>query len=101
MGPIVDNNFRQKPSAGPAFAQMTFQLFDAVAANKERLRQFEQLDLPVRLIWRKLDNYLNVGVAEDLRSHGKRATFDVLLAGHWPQIDLTGEVVRIMVARGK
>jgi hypothetical protein len=23
VGPMIDNNFRQRPSAGPAFAQMT------------------------------------------------------------------------------
>jgi pimeloyl-ACP methyl ester carboxylesterase len=101
VGPIVDNNFRQKPSAGPAFAQMTYQLFDEVAANKERLRKFEQLDITVRLIWGELDNYLNLGVAEDLRAYAKKATLDVLPAGHWPQIDLTAEVARIMVADGK
>ena len=26
LGPLIDNNFRQQPSAGPAFAQMTYQL---------------------------------------------------------------------------
>ena len=28
LGPIVEKNFTQRPSAGPAFAQMTYQLFD-------------------------------------------------------------------------
>jgi hypothetical protein len=36
LGPIIDNNFRQRPSAGPAFAQMTYQLTDEVAANTAR-----------------------------------------------------------------
>ena len=45
--PIVDNNFRQQPSAGPAFAQMTYQLFDEVAANTARLPDFRRSDLPL------------------------------------------------------
>ncbi|MBV8398521.1 MAG: alpha/beta fold hydrolase, partial [Acetobacteraceae bacterium] len=37
LGPLIDNNFRQQPSAAPAFAQMTYQLTDEIAANSARL----------------------------------------------------------------
>ena len=43
--PIVDKNFAQRPSAGPAFAQMTYQLFDEMAANTARLPGFQALRL--------------------------------------------------------
>jgi haloalkane dehalogenase len=37
LGPLIDDNFRQQPSAAVAFAQMTSQLKDEVAANTGRL----------------------------------------------------------------
>ena len=48
--PIVDKNFAQRPSAAPAFGQMTYQLFDEVAANTARLPDFRRSDLPLLLI---------------------------------------------------
>jgi hypothetical protein len=44
LGPIIDGNFRQRPSTGPAFAQMTYQLTDEVAANTARLLGFRRSD---------------------------------------------------------
>jgi len=35
---LIDNNFSQQPSAAPAFAQMTSQLADGIAAKTARLR---------------------------------------------------------------
>jgi haloalkane dehalogenase len=52
LGPVIDNNFRQL-SAGPAFAQMTYQLTDEVAANTARLVEFRRSDVPLLLIWGK------------------------------------------------
>jgi acetyl-CoA C-acetyltransferase len=63
----------EAPGAGPAFAQMTFKLFDEVAANTLRLPGFSRLDVPVQVIWGKGDAYLNVGVAENLRSQAMHA----------------------------
>ena len=63
LGPIIDNNFG-KSSAGPAFAQMTYQLADEVAANTARLVEFRRSDVPLLLIWDKADPYLHVTVAE-------------------------------------
>ena len=95
--PIVDNNFRQQPSAGPAFAQMTYQLFDEVAANTARLPDFRRSDLPLLLIWGKADPYLHVSVAEHLKSQAKNAAIHALEAGHWPQIDEAAHIARIML----
>jgi haloalkane dehalogenase len=97
LGPIIDNNFRQQPSAGPAFAQMTFQLTDELAANTARLADFRRSDVPLLLIWGKADPYLHVTVAEYLRSQARKAALYVLEAGHWPQIDAAAEVARIML----
>jgi haloalkane dehalogenase len=97
LGPLIENNFTQKPSAGPAFAQMTFRANDEVAANDGRLDDLRRLNVPVNLIWGKADDYLSVGVAEDLRTHAKIASLHLIQAGHWPQIDEPAEVARIMI----
>ena len=98
LGPIIDNNFRQRPSAGPAFAQMTYQLTDELAANTARLIEFRRSDIPFLLIWGKADPYLHVTVADYMRSQARNAALHVLEAGHWPQIDAAAEVARIMLA---
>ena len=98
LGPIIDDNFRQRPSAGPAFAQMTYQLTDEVAANTARLLEFRRSDVPLLLIWGKLDPYLHVSVADYMRSQAKDAALHVLEAGHWPQIDAAAEVARILLS---
>jgi pimeloyl-ACP methyl ester carboxylesterase len=84
--------------AGPAFAQMTYQLFDEMAANTARLSDFRRSDLPLLLIWGKADPYLHVSVAEHLKSQAKNAAIHVLEAGHWPQIDEAADTARIMLA---
>jgi pimeloyl-ACP methyl ester carboxylesterase len=97
LGPIIDNNFRQRPSAGPAFAQMTYQLFDEVAANTARLTDFRRSEVPLLLIWGKSDPYLHVSVAENLRTQARNATLHIVDAGHWPQIDEPQAVARFML----
>ena len=97
LGPIIDDNFRQQPSAGPAFAAMTYQLSDEIAANTARLPEFRRSDVPLQLIWGKADPYLHLGVAEDLRSQARNAALFPLQAGHWPQVDEPAEVARIML----
>jgi haloalkane dehalogenase len=89
LAPIINNNFNfgKAAGSGPAFAQMTAQVFEEVGRNTERLPELEALDVPVRIIWGDTDLALNTGVAEDFRSHLKSATLHVLSAGHWPQID--------------
>ena len=98
LGPIIDNNFRQLPSAGPAFAQMTYQLTDELAANTARLIEFRRSTVPLLLIWGKADPYLHVTVAEYMRSQARSAVLHVLDAGHWPQIDEPADVAQIMLA---
>ena len=97
LGPIIDNNFSVKPSSGPAFAQMTAELFQEVARNTKRLPEMEALDIPFKLIWGETDPYLNTGVAEDFRSHLKRPSLHVLSAGHWVQIDAPEQVATLML----
>ena len=98
LGPIIDSNFRQRPSAGPAFAQMTYQYSDEIAANTARLADFRRSEVPLLLIWGKSDPYLHVTVAEYMRSQARNAALHVLEAGHWPQIDEPADVSRIMLA---
>lgn len=97
LGPLIDDNFRQTPSAGPAFGQMTAQLFAEVDRNTRRLEEVKSLDIPVTLIWGETDPYLNTGVAKDLQSAFKNATLNLLRGGHWVQIDLAKDVADIML----
>jgi haloalkane dehalogenase len=98
LGAVIDNNFRQRPSAGPAFAQMTYQLSDEVASNTARLTELRRADVPLVLIWGKTDPYLHVTVAEYIKSQAKKAVLQVLEAGHWPQIDEPSDVAEIMLS---
>ena len=97
LGPIIDNNFMVKPSSGPAFAELTAELFEEVARNTTRLPKMEALDIPFKLIWGTTDPYLNTGVAEDFQSHLQRPSLHVLPAGHWVQIDAPEQVARLML----
>ncbi|MEM5329135.1 alpha/beta hydrolase [Paraburkholderia sp. JHI2823] len=97
LGPVIDNNFRQQPSAAVAFAQMTSQLHEEIAANTARLVDFRRSDVPVQLVWGNADPYLHVSVAHHIQSQARKATLHAVDAGHWPQIDAAGEVARIML----
>jgi haloalkane dehalogenase len=96
LAPIINNNFNS--GSGPAFAQMTAQVFEEVARNTKRLPEMQALDFPVKLIWGDTDLALNTGVANDLRSHFKHASLTVLPAGHWLQIDLPEAVAKEMLS---
>jgi haloalkane dehalogenase len=100
LAPIINNNFNfgKAAGSGPAFAQMTAQVFEEVGRNTERLPEVEALDVPVKIIWGNSDLALNTGVAEDFRSHLKNAALHVLSAGHWPQIDEPEQVARAVLS---
>lgn len=98
LGPIIDANFRNQPSSGPAFAQMTGELFEEEARNSARLAEMEALEIPFKLIWGETDPYLNVGVARHFRDHLKHAVLHELPAGHWVQIDEPKMVADLMLA---
>ena len=85
LRPVIDRNFRG--GAVSAFAQMTGHLFEDITRNTTRIPEMEALDIPVKLIWGENDPYLNVGVAEDLRTHLNDACLHRIPAGHWVQID--------------
>jgi haloalkane dehalogenase len=100
LAPIINNNFNfgRKAGSGPAFAQMTAQVFEEVTRNTQRLSELEALDIPVKLIWGAADLNLNTGVAKDLQSHLKHATLLVLSAGHWVQVDMPEQVALEMLS---
>jgi pimeloyl-ACP methyl ester carboxylesterase len=97
LGPLIDDNFRQNPSAAPAFAQMTSQLHEEMAANTARTSALRRARMPFTFIWGKNDPYLHVSAAEVMRSQMRNGRLHVLEAGHWPQIDEAAEVARIML----
>ena len=84
LGPLIDNNFRQQPSAGPAFVSMTSQLAEELAANTTRLIEFRNSRVPFLFIWGKADPYLHVSVADYMRSQVQNGVLHALKAGHWP-----------------
>jgi haloalkane dehalogenase len=100
LAPIINNNFNfgRQAGSGPAFAQMTAQVYEEVTRNTQRLPDLQALDIPAKLIWGDTDVNLNTGVAKDLQSHLRHASLLVLSAGHWPQIDMPEEVAKEMLA---
>ena len=58
LQPIINKNFAQHPSAGPAFAQMTGALYPQMKLNDEQLPRMGELNCPVSIIWGKNDQYL-------------------------------------------
>jgi pimeloyl-ACP methyl ester carboxylesterase len=97
LGPLIDGNFRNQPSSGPAFAQMTGQLFEEEARNTLRRAEVQALTVPVQLIWGETDPYLNTGVAEDMLSHLQNGKLHTLAAGHWVQLDAPQQVAELML----
>jgi haloalkane dehalogenase len=98
LAPIINDSFTQQPSSGPAFVQMTSQLFEEVTRNTKRLPEMEALDIPIKLIWGENDPYFSTDVAEDFRSHLKHPSLHVLPAGHWLQIDVPERVAKVMLS---
>jgi haloalkane dehalogenase len=100
LAPIINNNFNfgRAAGSGPAFAQMTAQAFGEATRNTQRIPEMEALDIPVKLIWGNADLALNIGVADDLRTHFKHASLTVLPAGHWLQVDMPEAVAREMLS---
>jgi pimeloyl-ACP methyl ester carboxylesterase len=96
MPGLIGDNFRQQPSALPAFAQMNADLFAEVTRNAARLDEVKALELPVRIIWGAADPYLGAALAEDFRACFGDVTLDLIEAGHWLQIDAPAEVVALM-----
>ena len=63
----------------------------------DRSEPFRRSAVPLLLIWGKSDPYLHVSVAEHLRLQARSATLHTVEAGHWPQVDASEEVARIML----
>ena len=98
LGPLIDANFRQQPSAAPAFARMVAQLPGEIVANTGRLVELRRSPVPFTLVWGRNDPYLHLSTAEFLHSQLRHGTLHALDAGHWPQIDAAAEVARLMLA---
>lgn len=99
LGPIIDANFRNQPSSGPAFAQMTSQLFEELARNTRNINKLWALNIPFKLIWGETDPYLNYGIAKHLQQFIKHSSLHVLPAGHWVQIDIPDQVATVMLEK--
>jgi haloalkane dehalogenase len=97
LAPLINDNFAQQPSAGPAFAALAISVRAQIQLNNNHLPQLKELTFPSTIIWGKGDAYLDTGVAEDLAAHIKGASLHVLDAGHWPQLDLPEEVGRYLL----
>ncbi len=97
LGAIIDDNFRQQPSAAPAFAQMTAQLHEQIAIDTGRIVELRRSDVPFLLIWGDRDPYLHLSAAEYLRVNVRSAKLFSVRAGHWPQIDAADEVASLML----
>ncbi|UCI17908.1 alpha/beta hydrolase [Mesorhizobium sp. B2-1-8] len=96
LQPIVNANFAQKESAGPAFMAMTGGLHPAVAANDKRVADLVKLKVPVSIIWGANDPYLNTDVAADFGKQFPGSKTSLLPLGHWPQVDDPQAVADIM-----
>jgi pimeloyl-ACP methyl ester carboxylesterase len=97
LQPIINNNFAQHPSAGPAFAQLTGGLNPQLKLNDKHLSQFGELTLPISIIWGQGDPYLNTGVAKDFAERLKKSSLHLVDAGHWPQIDRPELVAKLLL----
>ena len=98
LQPIINENFSQKPSAGPAFAKMTSGLREQVQLDNQHVKDVERLRVPTSIIWGQGDPYLNEGVARDFAQELQGSKLHLLEAGHWPQIDLPKQVSEYLLA---
>jgi haloalkane dehalogenase len=98
LAPIINDSFLQQPSSGPAFVQMTSQLFDEVVRNTKRLPEMEALAMPIKVIWGQNDPYLSTDMAKDFRSHLKHSSLHLIPAGHWLQVDAPEKVAQEMLS---
>lgn len=95
LQPLINANFAD--GAGPAFMQMTADLYPAKAYNTSRAAEMKRFAPPVTMIWGSGDPYLNPGVAEDLAARFPNGSVKLVASGHWPQIDRTEDVARLML----
>lgn len=98
LKPIVNDNFANAPSSGPAFLAMTGDAVANLAYNSSRLAELRRFAPPVKLIWGVQDPYFNKAVADDMASHFARARFTGIAANHWPQIDSPEAVAQALLA---
>jgi haloalkane dehalogenase len=98
IGKVIEQNFTAQPGAGSAYAQLTAQFYDELAANRPRLPALAELDVPVRLIWGDYDPYLTLSMAQARLAHLRHGSLQSIPAGHWLQSDRPDEVARALLA---
>jgi pimeloyl-ACP methyl ester carboxylesterase len=96
--PLIADNFIQKPSSGPEFAQLASQFFEELARNSRRLPELGMLDMPVTVIWGEFYPYFTKDMGRDRASHFKHASLHVLPAGHGLQSDVPEQVAKVMLS---
>lgn len=96
LRPIVDGNFAS--GAGPAFGQMTAQVYDSVAYNTTRVPDAHKFQREVRLIWGVLDPYLTLEAANAIGANFPKSEVKSLETGHWLMIDDPERVAQLMLA---
>ncbi|WP_226507014.1 alpha/beta hydrolase [Pseudomonas sp. MWU16-30317] len=98
LGPIVVGSFMQQPSSARAFVALAADLFAEIGRNTARLATFENLDVPVNILWGTNDPYLTSGMAHDFKQHLPHASLTLVDAGHWLMIDEPEIVAQKMLA---
>ena len=88
LGPLIDQNFRQQPSAAPAFAQMTSQLADEITSPITGALS----NCAARWCHSCSSGAGTTRICTSLppsclRSQLRHGALHALEAGHWPQID--------------
>jgi len=96
LKPIVDSNFAD--GAGPAFAQMTSQVYDSVAYNTTRIPDARKFKPKVRFIWGSYDPYLTPDAARAIGGLFPNNTVNLVDTGHWLMIDSPEQVAKLMLA---
>ncbi len=98
IGPLVAENFTNRPSSGPAFVQMTSQFFAELQRNTTRLPLVKALDVPAKIIWGEYDPYLSVAMGRERASSFRCGSLHLVPAGHWLQSDAPEQVAKLMLS---
>jgi haloalkane dehalogenase len=94
LRPHVRAQFAATPSVAVAFASLMAGLEESVRANTARYHELTRFRRPVSLVWGKADNFLTVGIAEQLKALFPDASLTTLMAGHWPQLTAPEETAK-------
>jgi haloalkane dehalogenase len=98
--PLIGQQFAGTPSIFPSFIGLTRDLPATLEANARRVPALKAFERPVSIIFGENDRYLDSGVAQSLHEMFPTSELSLLPnGGHWPQIDGTAEVARLLLSR--